>query len=248
MSSNHSRLCRDLIGGSVQIKSHLVLDKDLNLRVETARVQQRTQTGSLKVMQDAEICGNASVSGSTTIIEGDLCVLGETKLNTLVVEGNITGNLMSEEIQILKDQISSLNQQVAMLVTEVSQITVGNVVVIANDRGSDILIGGGPARQITFDNIIESAGGAYNGVTFTAPRTGRYFISYYAFQNTPFTPQYTQIRVNGAGVLAQNDDQTSELSGILSLTSGDVVDLITFQASVGAAPNESGLSIHSITF
>lgn len=39
MSSNHGFLCRDLIGGSVQIKSQKVIDKDANLVVNNAKVK-----------------------------------------------------------------------------------------------------------------------------------------------------------------------------------------------------------------
>ena len=39
MSGNKGRLCRDLIGGSLQIKNQFVLDKDVNLTVNDAKVK-----------------------------------------------------------------------------------------------------------------------------------------------------------------------------------------------------------------
>lgn len=53
MSSNHSRLCRDLVGGSLQIKSQTVLDQDANLRVNSARV-----ASDMKVKGDLTVSGN----------------------------------------------------------------------------------------------------------------------------------------------------------------------------------------------
>jgi len=57
--SNHNKLCRDGIFGSIQIKSQKVLDKDANL-----------------VVQDAKVKGNAKVKECLTVF-GDVYVKGD---------------------------------------------------------------------------------------------------------------------------------------------------------------------------
>jgi len=70
MSSNHSRLCRDGIFGSLQIKSQKVLDKDTNLTVNDAKVR-----GNAKVKEDLTISGDLVVQGCISQLGQDYDVV-----------------------------------------------------------------------------------------------------------------------------------------------------------------------------
>lgn len=61
MSSNHGQLTRDLIGGSLQILGTTVVDKDLKLRVQDARVG-----GDAVFKGDVSIAGNVAQDGALT--------------------------------------------------------------------------------------------------------------------------------------------------------------------------------------
>ena len=58
MSSNHNRVCRDGLEGSLQIKSHKVLDHNANLDVREANVQ-----GHGKIKENLTDLGDVTVKG-----------------------------------------------------------------------------------------------------------------------------------------------------------------------------------------
>jgi hypothetical protein len=62
MASNHGKLCRDLVGGSLQIKSHEVLDSHRNLCVENAKIK-----GAAKVKGDLTVCGDYKTKCGDTL-------------------------------------------------------------------------------------------------------------------------------------------------------------------------------------
>jgi choline dehydrogenase len=70
MSSNHNRLCRDGIYGSLQIKSKRVLDKDSNLSVADAKVR-----GNAKVKEDLTVCGDLIVQGCVSQLGGEYDII-----------------------------------------------------------------------------------------------------------------------------------------------------------------------------
>jgi hypothetical protein len=84
MASNHGQLCRDLIGGSLQIKNQSVLDKDANLCVNDAKVRGDLKVKGLYKTKCGETLTSAcstfftpithnwkAVSAAVNVIEGD---------------------------------------------------------------------------------------------------------------------------------------------------------------------------------
>ena len=59
MSSNLGKLGRDGIFGSLQIKSHIVLDHNANLDVAETKIK-----GNAKVKQNVIVLGNVFVKGA----------------------------------------------------------------------------------------------------------------------------------------------------------------------------------------
>ena len=201
----------DIVGKSLCLKGKTIIDSKYNIKGIKNIKSQTITTGIVDVSRDMSVSGNI----------------------------NVSGNIVSDEITTMKNQISMLQAQVAMLITNVANITVGSVVLIANTRSAN-----GGNTNISFSNTLKDSASAYDGTTFTAPEDGLYFISYYAFQGS----QYVAVRVNGSTILSQYDFNTQEISGILDLQQGDLVTLFTFQSTSGSIPDQAGLSIHSINF
>ena len=201
----------DIVGKSLCLKGKTIIDSKYNIKGIKNIKSQTITTGNVDITSDMSVSGDI----------------------------NVAGNIVSDEITTMKNQISMLQAQVAMLITDVANITVGSVVLIANTRSAN-----GGNTNISFSNTLKDSASAYDGTTFTAPEDGFYFISYYAFQTT----QYVAVRVNGSTILSQNDFNTQEISGILDLQQGDLVTLFTFQSTSASVPDQAGLSIHSINF
>jgi len=110
---NHGPLRKDIIGGSLQINSKIVLDEQCNLRVANAKIK-----GDMKIDGDSFLSGNLKVYGATTLcdgltltgdfnltgdttftgnveITGFLNVGGDTNIGgSLIVTNNITGDMV----------------------------------------------------------------------------------------------------------------------------------------------------------
>lgn len=88
MASNHGQLNRDLIGGSLQIKSKRVIDKDCNAVLNSLKVKDcintdclNSRTGTLTVKSD--VCLESGLvlktdcidtNSSTLVVKSDVCL------------------------------------------------------------------------------------------------------------------------------------------------------------------------------
>ncbi len=91
MASNFGDLCRDIIGGTLQIKSKTVLDSETNMRVKNANIR-----GNLLVNGDLLVLGNVIFEQDIEELSTDKLLAGNICAEELIV-GNVLGTTVSSQ-------------------------------------------------------------------------------------------------------------------------------------------------------
>lgn len=96
-SNNFGRLCRDLLGGGLQIKSQRVLDQHANLSVRDANIQGNLLVNGTLVRGDLIVSGDVlgsepqsrtRLAARTTLVTGNLCSARDEFVETFTFQGN----------------------------------------------------------------------------------------------------------------------------------------------------------------
>lgn len=185
MSTNHGRLCRDGLVGTLQIKSQRVLDHDANLTVKDAKVK-----GDLKVKGNALVCGTLTtpcLDASQYKVDGELIIDNDR---------NIVDNKDCHQIKFPKGHVCGFCLTVLLQPVNEGQNF---------DTTSQLELGAGQCRDSTncFNICLEDtvllnlANSGVAGLDTGSPAPGEWYAVYVIADSTKVLPTSALLSLDG---------------------------------------------------